>query len=432
MAPGGDGEAAIEPEAASSPFEISGSIATSYRRRSRGSDHDNDLYGYLRLGGARADGSGPSFHFYGRGTLDLDDDAGDSGSRFRSLNDLGGEALDAHVYEAWVELPTDALGLESVRIGRQTVHAAYTYLVDGARLRFAEIDGLARLRPSLFGGVPEYLYDSSRSGDWIVGLDLPFRPAERTRVELRYVHSEEGDTATGGSETDDFTSVALFQGLGPDAQLSAEWNTIDGSTRDVAARLHWDFPEPELSLHAKWAYQSSITKEFTTVYDSLVGVLGESYAFHDISLEATKLLGEHFAVNAGAALRELVDDDREGPFNREYRRAWVSVSSRRWLREDLELSLTGEVWETDDDRERSIGAEARWFPTEELRITGGTYYSLYKYDLFEVREREDVTTWFLKARYRTDGGLQLDGRCELEHGGEGDTLSLLAGLTWRF
>jgi hypothetical protein len=65
-------------------------------------------------------------------------------------------------------------------------------------------------------------------------------------------------------------------------------------------------------------------------------------------------------------------------------------------------------------------------------VTAGTYYSLYKHDLFVVDERQDVTTLFLKVAWRPKDCLRLDGRLELETGDEGEFVTAVVGMTWTF
>jgi hypothetical protein len=129
-------------EESEDPFHLSGYVSLSYRGRKRSGDNDEDLYGFLSLDGGKAEKDDVTFHLFGRGTFDLDDDVDAGGNPFYSLNDLGGDELDLKLYDAYVDLrrsfvPT-SLGMRRVRIGRQTIFAGYTYLLDGIRL---DLDG---------------------------------------------------------------------------------------------------------------------------------------------------------------------------------------------------------------------------------------------------------------------------------------------------
>jgi hypothetical protein len=420
------------------PYKIRGSTSVSYRGRTTDDGNDDDLYGYLSLDGGTANVDEVGFHLLARATFDLDSGPAVDGGPFGSLNDVGRDDLDVKLYEAYVDLTgslaPESLGLKRVRLGRQNVHAAFSYLVDGARLEFAPVKSAGDLRIGVFGGVPEYLYEASRSGDWIVGGDAAFRPFDDTRVDLRYVHVEDDNAWVGGSATDDFASLSVRQRLSDQWRASATWNTVDGHTRDVSGRIEWQEPDLDLTVKGSYKYQSNVTQEYTTVYDPYVGVLGVSYAHNQYQLEATKLFGEHFGADAGFAARFLRDRSLDGPFNREWTRGWLTLSSYRWPADTLDLSLTGEIWDSDGDADTttSVGAEATFRPNDEFRFGAGTYYSLFKHDLFVVDERQDVTTFFLKARWNCTTSLRLDARYEFETGDEGDFHTGTVGLTLTF
>jgi hypothetical protein len=266
----------------------------------------------------------------------------------------------------------------------------------------------------------------------MAGADATLWPTSNTRVDLRYAHVEDDSHALDQEESDDYASIVVRQRLGEQMFLTAEWNTLDASTRDVRASLDWELPDHDLSVFASYRYQDTIKNEFTTVYDPYTAVLGESFAWHQFDIQASKRLSENWIVDVGFTIRELDDDDDEGPFNREFVRGWATLTAQGWPTPELEVALTGEFWDGDADSAASAGFEVAWKATEFLRLRVGTYYSLYKYDLFIVDEREDATTLYLKARWRFAEDFRFDGRYEFETGDEGDYHTLWIGLTWMF
>lgn len=420
----------------SSPFEVSGALSLSYRARIRDDDNDEDLYGYLRLDGGRAENRDLSFHFYGRATYDLDGDVSDGSNTFFSINDVGGDRLDAKLYEAWIDLEGDlvpsSLGVRRIRLGRQRVHAGLSFLMDGGRIDFRKVDDLGNLEIAIFGGVPEYLYEASRSGDWMAGIDVNIRPSKSTRLDFRYVHIEDENRWVGGEASDDFVSVDFMQEFFENFRIFTTWNSTGFDTRDIRVRANLEIPDWDLEINAVYFFQEKITREYTTLLDYFEGVLGVSYAYHQIDLEISKWFGEHFGLDAGFTLRELEDDDEEAAFNREFHRLWLTFSTQQWPVEDVDLALTFEWWDGSADETLSLGGELDWRATEDLRVSFGSFYSLYKYDLFVVDERTDVTTIFLKLRWKLDRGFRLDGRYEFETGDEGDYHTFFLGFDWRF
>ena len=430
---------ASEPtETPATPFDFSGYLSLSFRGRSRGSSDDQDLYGYVSLDGGNPEINDLSFHLFGRGTYDLDGDAGLKRNLFGSSSDVFGNSLDLDLYQAYVELrrswAPEALGIERVRIGRQQVYGAYSYLMDGGRIDFQEIKEAARMRISIFGGIPELLNDRSRSGDWLAGAEVEMRPFDTTRVEMRYVHAEDRNDF-GGTKyraQDEYASLALWQRIGDNGSVWAEWTTIEARTRGVALRASWEWPKLDLSVRGSYRYQNDIEKQFTPTYDPYVTVLGTSFAYHNFQIDASKLFGKHFGIDAGFSGRVLDDHSRNAPFNREFGRGWLTLSAYDWPAQNIDIALTGEYWGANDDETASAGVEVIWRPKKSFRITAGSYYSLYKYDLFIVDERLDATTVFLKLRWNIDDALRVDARYEFETGDEGDFHSVWVGLRWRF
>ncbi len=417
------------------PYSVSGSLSLSYRGRKTDDGNDEDLYGYLSLDGGKAELDEIAFHMLGRLTWDLDGDASNKGNPFGSLNDVGGDSVDVKLYEAYVDLSgslaPDSLGMRRVRLGRQNVFAGFTYLMDGARVDFQPIESLGRMRIDVYGGVPEYLYESSRSEDWIVGADASFQPWTDGRVDIRYAHVEDKNEWVD-HEVNDFASLGLRQQLTKDLRAAATWDTVDGATRDVNCRLYWDDTADDLSIRATYRYEATITSEYTTTYDPYFGVLGTSFAYHQFQLDGSKLFDTHFGIDGGVSGRFLNDDDREGPFNHEFVRGWLTLNSFRWPVDEIDLALTGEIWESSGDDTASLGGEITWHPTDKLRFGLGSYYSLFKHDLFIVAEREDVTTFFLKVRWLFADDFRCDARYEFETGDEGDFHTGTIGLTWTF
>src|SRR4029079_12374335 len=155
--------------------------------------------------------------------------------------------------------------------------------------------------------------------------------------------------------------------------------------------------------------------------------------YHEIDLDGSKLFcNDHLGVDAGFSARVLGNPDNESAFNHQFVRGWLTVSGYKWPCPDVDLAVTGEVWSATGDNTASLGGEITWRPRDRLKLTTGSYYSLYKHDLFVVDERQDVTTIFLRAVWRARDNLRLDGRIEFETGGEGNFLTGVLGVTWTF
>ncbi|MCA9320779.1 MAG: hypothetical protein KDB53_08595 [Planctomycetes bacterium] len=416
--------------------ELHGRVSMSYRARKRGSLNDEDLYGYLSADLRRPEDRDLSLHLFARTTVDLDGDSNRRNNLFTSLNDWRNDDVDFKLYEAYADLEGDlapsSLGVRRIRLGRHRMHAGLSFLMDGGRVDFDRVRDFGNLEISIFGGVPAYLYDSSRSEDWMAGFNLGIEPFVETRLEFRYVHISDKNEWIGGDRHDEFMAVSWQQKVFEELRFEVLWNLVGLDTRDARLRVYAEVPDAELTITASWFWQDDVTLEYTTPLDPFVGVLGTSFSYHQGELQVTKLFGEHFSADIGFTIRGLEDGGREASFNREFTRLWATLSTHRWPFDDLGLAVTVEWWDADDDESLTAGGELDWRPTKDLRINAGSYYSLYKYDLFVIEERFDVTTLFLRARWDVVESLRLDARYEFETGDEGDFHVFHAGFTWRF
>jgi outer membrane receptor for Fe3+-dicitrate len=57
---------------------------------------------------------------------------------------------------------------------------------------------------------------------------------------------------------------------------------------------------------------------------------------------------------------------------------------------------------------------------------------MYKYDLFQNRELDDVRTWYLKVAWNRATSTTFDVRYEYEDDSSAEYHSVRLGMTWRF
>ena len=385
---------------------------------------DNDLYGYLSLDGGNPDVDDALFHFIGRVTYDFDGDATDPGDPFYSLNDLSG-SLDSHLYEGFVDLRTNLVpagfGLNRIRLGRQDLYAAFTYLVDGVRIDFEPVKSCGipasqRLRrdPGVpVRGLARGRLDRRLRRD-VQALarrphDRPLRATSRTRP------------SGSGNNVNNYASIALWQRVNDDSSTSGPTGTRStpargtrrsGSTGSICATTS--------RSTARYRYQSTITNEYTTPYDPYVGVLGTSYAYHQIDVDASKLFcNEHLGIDAGFSARVLAERRERERVQPPVRARWLTVPAYRWPCPGRRRLGHGRALEATGGPDGSIGGEVTWRPTRSSRSMAGSYYSLYKTRPLH-RRRAPGRHHDLPESGLEPGMLRVDGRIEFEIGGMGN------------
>ena len=103
---------------------------------------------------------------------------------------------------------------------------------------------------------------------------------------------------------------------------------------------------------------------------------------------------------AGADTRQLTDDDDEAMFNREFTRFFLTPIIKNIPYKGMDISVTGEIWDSEGRDTKSAGLDITHQCTDNLKVSVGTSYSLYKYDYYADTERDDVRDYYLKLNYK--------------------------------
>ena len=130
-----------------------------------------------------------------------------------------------------------------------------------------------------------------------------------------------------------------------------------------------------------------------------------------------KEITKNLDLELGGGTRQLLDEDDEGPFNREFSRVYLTVHGVDLPVKKLSVSLTGEAWLTEEDDVYSAGGEVTWRPDTRWKASTGYYYSLFKIDRITLEERERVQTTFVRLRGPLVGPLSFRGSYEAEWDG---------------
>jgi hypothetical protein len=197
-------------------------------------------------------------------------------------------------------------------------------------------------------------------------------------------------------------------------------------------RAHYLEPESDLTLQATYYSLLESQKEQALEVNPYFSSLGEYFPFEQLGLLASKGLGDDLDVNLGVDLRWLDEESDVGEFNHEFGRYYLSTVLSNLVTEGLELTLTADVWDDDQQDVRTWGAELHQEFNEKLEASIGSYYSLYKYDLFLDTERDDVRSYFTKLRYVRSDSMSVDLELGYEDDDFAEYLTLRLGARWLF
>lgn len=425
---GADTRAAAGPETAPARL-LSGSLALRYRGRATGDEQDHDLRTLLTLDLADPRAPWISAHLLARVDGDLD---GEDGPVYQELSDTYDESVVAKLYLAYADVALGARpeeGPGTLRVGRQS---------DARLPEVLRLDGLSFLsRPmgardvelGLYGGVPARLYEDSHEGDRAYGTFVEGRPWAGGRARVDWMHLE--DEVLLGEGRDDLLALGLWHTLSQRVRLEGEFSHLEGDPRDVRVRALYDDPDTESLVRFGYFELLESQKFRVQELDPFTEQLLEYFPYRQGNLNVSRALGEHAVLDLGLDVRRMSDSGDVGEFNREWERYYATATWRDAFTPGLSLSLTGDRWDDDERDTSALGADCA-YEQEPWRVALGSYYSLYKYELLELSERDDVRTYYVRATRELSARVRLDCQYEFEDDDLDTYHTVRLGVLWRF
>lgn len=429
--PGSANAPAGEPASAATqtpatPF-VRGQLMSRYWLRWSGGRSDQDLYESLLLDVGHEDRDAVTGHVYGRLAADIDGHGGGSSPYF-SLQDTRNGAVDAQLYDAYADLHRIG-GLELLRVGRQTLYdTPEQAFFDGVHCRTSPT-GAGELQFGAYGGVSTHLYESSRHGDWTAGLYGEGRPWEGGRVRLDWMHLE--DETLLGAHNDDLFGGGIWQTIDR-VQLEAQYTRLEDRDRDLRARAAWAAPDSRFTGQVTWYQMLATQRSEVLELDPFFNALHELFPYWQAGALLGKGLGEHFDVDVGTDVRRVSDRTDIGTFNRDYERWYVTLVAHDLFAAGLTLSATADFWHSNDQDVQTWAGEISQRCGDLLTLSAGSYYSLYKFELFLDDERDHVRTYYARVRHKTSRALDFELAYEFEQTDFQDFQMLRVGSTWHF
>jgi hypothetical protein len=401
-------------------YPIDGTFTNRYRLRllSGSSDSDQDFIQVLSMRFGDPEKNKLSGVFLGRLSEDIDGRA-PSGQfdPFHEITDTYDSNVDGRFYLGYADLRhldwMDRSGLEAIRGGRQSYdEGAESFIFDGGRIDTRAFEALKDFRLSAYGGLPVHYYDSRTSGEGVGGVGGEVTPFHQTRLRADYTYVK--DIRAGFDDHNNLASFALWQGVGDQFSFHGRYSLLDGESRDYTVRGTYRDAPDDLLLQASF-YQLLMTeRDLSTELDPYSSILMDYQPFWEATFRASKGLGEHFLLDGGVTVRELINESDESTFNHEFQRYYITPSTRSWPAEGMNISLTGEFWNSTGDDVYSTGFDISQRFLKVLLASFGSYYSLYKVDFLTGQERVNDRTFYWKLDYQVLKDLKLTALYDLE------------------
>ena len=406
---------------------VRGTLAMRYRRRTGDGEHDDDLYAVVSADVGHAQSDTFTAHVSGRVAKDLDGGSSNR-SAFAGLDDTRRKSLDAELYEAYVDYHGEP-GLQTVRLGRQwLVETPETVSLDGLLVE-TEADAVLGSQLGVYGGLPNNEWEASSRGDSLWGAYLQSRPWKGGRVRLDWMHV--GDEIDGTTRRNEITGVSVWQNVLDPLSVHGRYTWLDGDSRNAEVGATWRDIEEDLLVYVSYLEQFETQATLVNGFDPFSAVLQAYEPYRQKRLLASKGLGEHFILEAGIDNRDLVQESDAGPFNREFERVHVTGTVVDAGVDGLSVALTAENWDGGGSDQDAWGVDVTDELTDDLRLSVGSYYALFKNDFLLQQERESVRTLYARARYRIDPNKTFSLGYEREDADLDLFSTLTAKMTWR-
>jgi hypothetical protein len=382
---------------------------------------DQDAYADLRFDVTQPKDGRHAFHFFGVLRSDLDGKQDQVPfSPLESIGDAYGRRTVGTVYEAYYALSRPFWLLTDLRIGRQA----------GKRDEPVAFDGLAvdlgsdTVNVTVYGGAAQHFYevDSHWGNDTLggAGVDVTPRPGLTLSADWLSVADDREWDPLGGTAKDRMSAFKLRQQLGLFAQYTLKYRLLNGDPRDLSVAAQAALPSWDAEATLRCFRQFREQDELSTDLSPYTDVIGRSAPFQNIDLALRKTIAERITFDAGYFRRILLHSSDAGPFNKEFRRAYLAGEIADLVVPGFSWSATGESWESGGARTHSYGTDLTYRIKRNgrtARVAVGTYYSLYKYVYYtDLGLRDKVRTYYVDAKYPIARSFSLNGRYEFERG----------------
>ena len=429
LALGEDSEAAVTelPELIEADYPIHGSLRARVRTRTNSDESDTDLFATLRLDFGDVERYGYSGHVSAVGLADLD--GTDSGEySFYGVYDTYDSAVQGRLHLAYLDMPGHG-NLEVLRVGRQQVYTTPEFAwFDGVRAEYGS-RSKQEMVFGAYGGLPVRLFDSVDSGDVLGGLYAEASPWDDARARLDYMRFE--DKSLIGNGGNDLLNLGLRQGLMDGLDFTGSYSRLDSEDHDIELALTSYGLVDDLVLRASWFELLEPQGTLANELDPFTSSTFELQPYRQGRFLVSKGFGESLVLEGGLDIRRVTEDVDVGEFNRDFERYFLRSTFIDVADSGFDVTATVEALRGETDIE-TWGLDFEKELSDRVELAFGSYYSLYKYDLFLDAERDNVRSYHADLSYAWRDDLSLD----LDYVYEDDDLdnqhTIRIGMRWSF
>ena len=416
-------------------FDVDGSLSQRYRLRTTGGFSDNDMETMLTLNARSASDKFEGF-LQMSGLYDLD--ANPPNTPFVSVTDSFGGRAAARLYYAYMDIK-DTGPFQVVRTGRQHRYEFESLYFDGIDFETKSKNGFTF---GAYSGVPVHLYETPFGfdpGDWLIGTAVTWTPVSNFQARGDFVHLKDkltGFRAAAGDLEDNLFGLETWWDVTKRISLETQFTSFSDQLRDVTSRLTYNWVEKTLAVNLNF-YRLLTGTSIRVIDADPYGSVGGYNPYTEAGLDVSKGIGKHFFVDGGGAFRFLDQNQVASAFNHGYSRFFLSGSTLDFPIDGMSLSTTLDYYKGRDNvlQNDNFGLSfdvTQKFKKGKSKLSLGTSYSLYHYNLFTGNESDNVQTYYVRVKSKITKHLENQLGYNFEHNRFNSFHRLDWRLTWSF
>jgi hypothetical protein len=395
-------ERALKDKKKDEGWYITGQNYLKSRSRWSSDDSDWDLYNFLSLTlKDRKKDPKIKLHFDLLGLWDIDGKpkSGEDDD-FKDIYDTYPDDVYARCYSAYADLYKLSPGLRA-RLGRQSLYRSEGLTFDGALF---EQKLCSHCSWSLFGGAPVRNFKSRCGDDLLAGTKIKIKWSKRFWTGFELIRSVE-EKAHADNLTDDIYFITTKYKLAKYLSLYGRLSWIDShlpgaltKPRRHLFRASLRIPKKRIFARLMMVVQLNQLNEFTTEFSDYFATMQKFEPYTQVCGYVMKEFSDYVAVEVGCDLRELRWSESEDVLNHEFTRPYATLTFTDVFSKDGEFELTGEYWDTIDNDIFTWDASYTQKFGKKWKATLGTNFEAYDYDSIAQEEKENVRSYYLKAK----------------------------------
>jgi len=405
---------------------IEGYLSSRLVERWNSGEHDLDSINLLSMDWSDPRHAWIRAHFTARISADLD--GRQTGSVYNGLSDLHDQSVDFKLYDAYVDiLPAEGLG--QLRIGRQFEYDTPEIVnYDGLSLR-THPTGDQEFTAGLYGGVPVRLYQGTSDQRSVLGAYAEERPWKGGRVRFDWMHLEDETVSDSGNG---ILGLGLWQRFEAGWSGEAQYTRLEDRDRDLRMRAQWTSPNAGFTASATYYQLFQTQDQLPADIDPFTAILMALHPYQQYGAALSTDITQKIRLDLSVDARSMNETADVGEFNRDWERYRATTVFSSLLAQNLDVSLFGDLWDGDGRDTTAWGLDLSYDTHEQWKFGAGSYYSLYKYNMFQNSESDDVRTYYARATWRIGPKLTAELGYDFEDDDQQQYNALRGGVVWHF